>query len=122
MFPPFVTPPGTVLLAKLWQPFAVGRDRIWLADLTFPNGWPVWPQNGGERDIWRFVSTTPPPIYDAKGKFFDICGEIGLGSVIKISGKSLKENGRTVLTIKAISVIEYLEPENIFTRNFEALD
>jgi hypothetical protein len=99
-------------VSRLFDPFVVYTDRIWFAELAVTDGWHHTALREG---VWRFVSVTAPLIYDAAGKVLHLAGEIGTGSLIRIAGKAFMDGRRSVLTCKAISVIELIEPGNPFT-------
>lgn len=111
----FVTPVGTVAAARLFNPFTTPVGSVWFTDLTFPNG---WLEHSGNLDdgLWRFVSAVAPTIHDSTGKALSLPCEIGAGSSIRIAGTAIKDGRRSVLTVKMVSVIELVEPDNVFTR------
>jgi hypothetical protein len=109
----FISPVGSVVVAKLVQPFYVDEWRIWFADLSFPNGW-EWPANGREPNVWRFVTVSTPAIYDAHGKPLGLLEEVGAGSLVRIAGQHFEDGRRTVLTIRQISIVKFIEAPNPF--------
>ena len=111
---PFVTPTGTVVLSKVWRPYNLDNRPVWFVDVSFANGWKVWPENGPEVGIWRFVSVIAPTIHDSAGKGLALSAEPGAGSIIRIAGNGVCKNGRTVLSARAISIVELVEEPNLF--------
>jgi hypothetical protein len=115
----FVTPRGVIRTAHIFRPFATPVGSIWYADIAFPDGWADIVSNGPLNGLYRFVAVAPPSIYDAKGRALTLAGELGKGSLVRIAGNRLEAGGRTVLTMKAVSVVEMVEPENPFRAHDE---
>ena len=109
---PFITPAGKVVLAKLWQPYLIGGQSIWLADVEYAEPLrDLAPNHGGG---YRFIGLTGPAIYDGKGKPLNLSGEVGAGSLVRVSGQSWRQSRRLVLTLKAVSIVELIETGNPF--------
>jgi len=111
----FVSPTGTVILSKIWRPYNLGNQPVWFVDVSFSGGWKAWPENISEAGLWRFVSVMAPTIHDSAGKALALSAEPGAGSIIKIAGNGAYKNGRSVLTVRAISVVELIEEPNLFS-------
>jgi hypothetical protein len=112
----FVTPLGTVRAAHVVRPLITPLGSIWYVDLIFDPLWSAHPANGALAGLYRFVAVAPPSIHDAKGRAQTLAGEVGRGSVVRIAGNHLTRYSRTVMTMKAVSVIKMIEPDNVFSQ------
>jgi hypothetical protein len=111
----FISPTGTVILSKIWRPYNLDNEPVWFVDVSFSSGWKAWPENISQAGLWRFVSVMAPTIHDSAGKALALSAEPGAGSIIKIAGTGAYKDGRTVLTVRAISIVELVEEPNLFS-------
>jgi hypothetical protein len=81
----------------------------------FPDGWDI-PANGPLAGLYRFVAVSAPTTYNGIGKPLALAGEVGRGSTIRIAGNRSLNGRRTVLIMNAVSVIELVEPQNVFSQ------
>lgn len=111
----FVSPTGTVVLSKIWRPYNLDNQPVWFVDVSFSGGWKAWPENISEAGLWRFVSVMAPTVHDSAGKALALSAEPGAGSIIKIAGTGAYKDGKTVLTVRAIRIVELVEEPNLFS-------
>jgi hypothetical protein len=115
----FVTTTSRIVRpAHIWRPLSTPLGPIWYVDVSFPDGWPGVACNGPLAGLWRFVAASAPSLYDGKGKATILTGELGRGSIIKVAGNQLAGGRRTVLTMKAVLIVDLVEPANVFSQEF----
>jgi hypothetical protein len=112
----FVTPPGVVRAVHIFRPLVTPVGSIWYCDISFSGGWDDIACNGPLAGMYRFVAVSAPTIYDGKGKAKALAGEIGGGSIIRVAGNHLTRYRRNVLTMQAVSIVDLVEPENVFSQ------
>src|SRR5258708_7137265 len=108
----FVTPPGKVLIAFLWQPlFLPDGQHIYMAEVGFPDPLQGIEPRWCEDDLacYRSIARRPPAILDRGGQAVALLSEIGPRSVIKLS---LVQSG-SALVVRAVMVLE-LHTDNPF--------
>jgi hypothetical protein len=113
----FVTPPATVLIAFLWQPMRFpGGQEVYMAEVSLPDPLdsvpPTFLENG--QSVYRVVARRQPVLMDGQRKAAALAGEIGPGSVVRLS---LMPSGRSLI-VRAALILEH-RMHDVFFQDLE---